>query len=1471
MKNTILRRLAVFALTLFMIVPSVTASVAGTNPAGDASASEEDVYAVPLNLFLGGSLQSQGASTDMRQLYTDKQVWNSATRVQFNDYAMVTEKPDGTYRVKLQFYSYSAVDAIQIVDPAQVEAVKQTYPYFCEMPMGTYNLSGEALLAACGTGLASSDANGYYLQGQDVEISQGNAYDTAMEFGYVSFDVPNLDQMLLMKTYSTAANLEYNHVFGHFQKEQAVRIPRLTKEGEYPFGFYTSNFASSTASHSRNNSTSNARLYTMLDKENGVIAAQVGNGGGISLTADVFKQQFESQILLGIQRPTSRNGILEATTLAHILDENYNAVYSAVELSENRVFSYNCDNSYEDLVFGKPFWFTHNTQARIDAGSAGYNSYFFLHLLPLDDVEYEEEIFDPLSSNGLTLIPGTGGVSDDAVLSALEYKNSTATTLDKSTFESYAALAADDSHYKAYHVSFANGDGAVEPTGGAKLVFSVPDGWGTNLSQIKVLSKNLVNNPTVSYTDHTIAVTISSSQKLNADFLFVDAAKGINPLTAIAEDGVYKVSIAYYHGSQSGPSMANGYMNNYAYLERKDGVYNLYMNLVKDGATYGSVNSLAAYGNGHGNGQAPIPSEVLEYWTDSAGNLGSEPFSVRRAVIELKSPESYNGYAFWVQFYIPGMASIEGISGYQDARLLILNTEKIESGINPLAGYDKSVISVGIADANRLLPELEASAAGVLSAAIAEAHTAYGAEPATDESILSARNALAAAVAVAEATLEPEESEEPTVDTTALTTAIAEAKNIVSDGYVAGSYEALTAAITAAEAALLSDGLTETQIAAQIAALKAVEAALVSEDDTATESFTVPLYDKTSLWNFTTPSQPSMSHAAVDHSKSYLMVEDEKAKVHLFFGSVSVGNMQGYLRSFAKVASISPDSEFELIPATVHSYHEYTDEFNENEGWFYPYEVSIEVTPYQEITDVYVNVPVMGVAANQPAILKINWDGVSLTGETPDFSALQTALSNATAVDSSDYTSESYAALTASKAAGEALIVLDGATQTMANARTAAITAAIAALIPATGDNTPEPEQGNGTVDIVNAAVTNNTATVTLMTSEVQTALNNTNANVFTVNVAAGDDFNALAVTLPAEAAAIVKNAGLPLTVTGEAGRVTLSAATVAQVTAGTDDLTILIGAAGAGALNAAQEATVGESAVYDLGIRNGNAFVTDNFNGTVTVSLPYAYPASVTVPADYDLKVYYLDDNGTGAYISDATYANGFATFIAPHFSLYYIAAEAKNGTGTPGEDPAGSVTLGLKGASSVKAGTDVVYEVTVANTTNLGNLTFNVRTTDGLTFKSAAASNGVNLYSDANSSAVTLGFFESGLTSTGETAVLRLTFTANASGSASVTLTDIGASGIVIGENGSPESHWYDVSGTYTFGVTVKDDLIFDVNGDDKEDMLDLTLAQYYYQLTSASPLWDARADKVDQNSDGLIDLGDLIKIYIAVKAAS
>lgn len=86
-----------------------------------------------------------------------------------------------------------------------------------------------------------------------------------------------------------------------------------------------------------------------------------------------------------------------------------------------------------------------------------------------------------------------------------------------------------------------------------------------------------------------------------------------------------------------------------------------------------------------------------------------------------------------------------------------------------------------------------------------------------------------------------------------------------------------------------------------------------------------------------------------------------------------------------------------------------------------------------------------------------------------------------------------------------------------------------------------------------------------------------------------------------------------------------------------------------------------------------------------------------------------------------------------------------------------------------------------------------------------------------------------------------------------------DVKAAG-VIGEDESA------MNGTATINTASADVFVpgYDVNGDGTVDILDITEAQRYYQITSADEIWNEKAKVMDVNGDNKVDIQDYIDIF-------
>ncbi|MDR1322020.1 MAG: cell wall-binding repeat-containing protein [Gracilibacteraceae bacterium] len=559
------------------------------------------------------------------------------------------------------------------------------------------------------------------------------------------------------------------------------------------------------------------------------------------------------------------------------------------------------------------------------------------------------------------------------------------------------------------------------------------------------------------------------------------------------------------------------------------------------------------------------------------------------------------------------------------------------------------------------------------------------------------KEAVAAALAEAEAA-------RPAADEAALEAAVAAAEAIEGTGYIASSYTALTAAVEAAKAALLAGGLSAEQITAQIAALEAAQTALAAEDDLLVGLIDgeYSLANKTELWHYT-QNQYSMGNNAIDHAQSKLVVENGKVELRLIFQPLTFLGQQGSLKEFSKMENVVKDDggilvTYKLVPAEVYSHYDTKDSFNTGEDWLYPKELGIEVTPGVEWTDVYVNVPIMGASANQPARLWIDWSGIDLDGEAPDASALDAAITAAgnVSANASAYSPESYAALLAGVRAGQTLKTLEGVTQTMIDTRTAAILAAIEALLPAVAPPQP-PDEAPTSVpievapkDIITGDNGAPAAAVTVdedfVTDAVQEAVGN-NTTTLEISVNLPDTLpegvtavDAVYVALPPAALDVLleelekeDSALETITITSPVGSISFDRETLgtarAQAGAGKDVNVVISKPAQAqeqAELDALPESAKGAQ-VFDLSVYYVEGDTKEqirNFGGNLTISLPYALPDSID-PARVTITVWYDSEPMPGAvdYNSDTSRV----TFYTNHLSYYAVGYVEKAVTPDP------------------------------------------------------------------------------------------------------------------------------------------------------------------------------------------------------------
>lgn len=1271
---------------------------------------EEGVYSVPVN-FYASTVVGSGTF----DIYSKRGLGSGDQVIQFNKRALVKPVGDG-YEVTMLYNSQGVYDMIQIVEPDKLDDVaallnpSSAYTDFRYMPMGDFNcpdyIKNDKLPGGGSGKNAIPNEAAYILESfndyyrKDVEISTASE---ALKTGYLKFTVPNLTAPVLIKAYSRILSqslmlpsIQPNGLICFFDPNMAIKLPDslVPDPGVSEMGFaWTNTKAQNNPNSIGSMDIPNMVQNTTIDILDGAASVHVTQDGKVEASFTLKKDDPVVRISRVDVRTFDFNAANTVKT-NYWVDAYGHSTYEDIPITDG-TFTL----TYDDLAFGIPLRVL--TQSRYDANPS--NPVYQFGWLRLDPAAVTEE---EQTDHGVTLSYMSNAIPGNSVFAAPKYTafdDLRQEYITKDRFDGYTAFAKvgeDGAHYSFFSVSLTSGGLTVAPQENVTLRFPVPAGWDIDRVTLyrfgDLSSYNL--NFDVDRDGRTISVTTKKEKEINADYFLLEKGRPDDLSQVITEDGIYSATVFSKNANMDDVSMsASVIKDGVGYVEVKGGEKTLYLSIQRTGIgdIAGWLRRAFAFDNGHNQTEA----EYLEYHTTEDGSLDVNGYAEyfddftypKRIALPLIEADQ-NGY-YRIGFNIPVMDTLSGQpwgDGYRisaEALLMIHNVQKID-GENPFSVYDKTVIRAKLDTANRLKSTLDGDALSALTAAIEAAQSVYEADSPSSDTIKAARDALADAIELAKQA--PEEEPEPG-DALADAISAAEALLTGGEGYEPASYAALQKAVTAARAAR---GLTEAQTAAQIAALEAAAAALVSESDLTSEleDREYSLAGKTRLWNYT-QNQASMGDGAIDHSLSKLMVTENgtKAEIRLFFGPLTISpSMTGYLKSISKLVNPVVNQgvleSYDLIPATVYSWHDVKDIYNQNEDWKYPHELGFEVTIGEEYTNVLVNVPIMDElgAGNQPARLKIDWGGFAL-GDPVDTSALETTITRGNAITADGYTAKSYAALTAGVAAGEALLNLTGATQAMVDSRAAALDALIAALLeddgrPTVIETVPVVLQPDVTGGKATAAADSGSMSTAL--GQARTALENAGAEgtdvaeikVVAKAAAGGSGITESEVSIPAAAIGdIASNGNIVLTIESDAAVITLDHKALEKITADAgDETTIKITASkvDAGELTEQQQSVVGNSPVFALKIKAGENAIGSFGEGAATVSLPYTpKPGEDTSKLD----VYYLDESGGITRMENVTYGNGFITFTTPHFSIFFISGEAEQPGGGDPTNPGG------------------------------------------------------------------------------------------------------------------------------------------------------------------------------------------------------
>jgi hypothetical protein len=1165
--------------------------------------SEDRTYAVPLSISVTGYC------------------------IQFNEYAMVT-KHENSFRVKLQYFSHSIADAIQVVKPESV-ADAIAFP-FANLKMGTFNLPNKAFAAATypSNSWAAPEYDSWYLPQSQVIIEQRERTKD-MDIGYISFDLPDLDNKLLLKVLSAASGQAPKSYTVTFNLTNAIEMPTHIKSGGFSLSFKVTNVlsnASSTDMGGRNSTIDVNRLNAALLTTSSAAVKISEDSMDIALPIVTTSSSLSANLMVAAEKPTKRSlkNIGEGRSYT---SENWHIDgYESLTVdTDNEIFSYQSGLNYEDWIFGQQIKFHINTQSRINKGTRPYYPMGIVHLLPTSAIVGGQDDGIPTGADTGVLVPtalkpwndNQADFTDNGIelrldavqgetgltFSSTDCKNhdemAWATDVE---FDYYTSEALSSEEYLAYAVSFVDSNAnRVEPTN-ATLSFPIPEDWDLTKTKLNFLRSSESQYAVTDmkwcfdYENRRIIMPINTyyDYKLNADFIFVHQATPINPTVQITEDGVYKVRLTAMHVVQNQLSMSHNAIGKTGYIEKDSNGVTLYLAFgAVDGSSEGMpgisglTRNMYVYNGNRDN--PPIQTEHLAYAANDDGSLNTDDYATqynlvypKRVSVHLNAPDTGNTY--YVRFDIPAMDDLSGTpgdySGSRDARLFIFNPEKVTS--NPFAGYDKSIIRAKIDEAQRLVATLNSAADGArieeLAAAILTAKVAYNDANLSSKQIKEARDALAAVVGTTGGGTSGEGTPEPD-----------------------------------------------------------------DQDDAALAPGDYPTDIK--LWNFS-GNYASMGNAALAHDQSFVRVKDGgTAEAHLFFKALTFTGLTGHLEKLSLVTNIQRDdnivTKYDKTPATVVSNYtgtaDATDEFGPINTAAYPREVSIPVEIGKTYTTVEVFVPVMekavGGAGTQLARLQIDWSalGIEENPESPPATEAPIASKPPVAQESVSVTTE----IKENTASGGGKIA----------------------------ESTVTVEQANAIASNASSVVTGAKATAAAKIAAGETVVAEIKIEIAAeqkaaaVETAKSNNVTETIVNVPKTAiAAIVAestkedNANVELVLTVESvlasglAEVTLDAATLAQAVsaAGTaETVTISVAADATATLTQTQKSVVPAGKVpLSVTITAGAVPITD-LASDIAITIPYVK----TSGTDKKVVVYYVAADGSTTK-HDASYENGRVTF---------------------------------------------------------------------------------------------------------------------------------------------------------------------------------------------------------------------------------
>jgi uncharacterized protein with FMN-binding domain len=1442
-----LRRVTAALLAALLLLPPGSAALAaGPGESAAVGALPAGSYSVPIEFYREHYLTALGNSPS----------------VQYEDRALVKSDGGGRYEVTLRYNSHSVVDAIQVFRPdkmAEADALLAEMGKTSRnnLPAGTFGLPEETAAALEERGLASGDYDEYYIQGTERRGGAAGSLDEAMDIGYFTFAVAASDfSELWVKScsivfhdnrYSTDEILvEYSMMF---RPDLAAALPdSLTLEAG----------ASADLAWAWTN--------TMSVKPSNVHSSWTRGGsrdlleGGVSVAADGegrLKATFTLKADAGVTavaRATQR--AIPATLKRYYLNEGSGTAWEPVDITDG---TFTLD--YESLAFGVylQIW---------SADSATNAFYGWLRLEPAAATLKEKG-----SEAGVKLVYASSAMPDSYVFAASKHRSYDETLegrIREDKFLGAMARAGNDADAGFYSVSLL--DAAGNPAqGNVTLRFPIPADWDADKLWVERWTDINNTSPNLGFTvaddgdgNRTVDVGTGGVKGLNALY-FVGEQPDSADLAALAP-GLYRASVALMHYSEKKLSMGSSGIVNEAYVEVKAG---------QDPVIYLEGHYVSTSGNLQGYlsniYQGGEEAAYLGHFTDEeiiANDLENgvsfalhEYYQIeypKRMALALRAPAAdgspYPG-AYAVEIKIPLMAAI-GSGGTQNAYLIITSAEA--AGENPLAGYDRTVLTAAIDAAGRLLASARVKtdeARALLASALEEAGATLGALTAErSDAYKSAADRLYSQMGAALGGAVPGPGPSALYK--------AGTYSGVGQGYAGNGDAGVEVFVTVDENSILRIEAGAHRQTATLFAKAFTEGGIGVNSEQAVASVPAQILANQSVIDVDAVSGATLSSRGVEEAVAAALVkanaalqEEEgppaasKAALDAAIAAAEALDGEGYtagswaalLGALAAAKAVSGDDE-----------------------------------AAQASVDGALNALNAALAA---------LEGRPAGPQGADTAALEAAVAAAKGIAEGGWAAGSYEALAAATAAAEALLAGDPSESQVA-ARLAALEAETAALAP---EDALAAGPADGTYSLAGRTYMQNYSTGGASMSE-----------------AAVDHSQSYLEVKGGKARAHLFFGPVTIGVAGFTGYLK-NFYRIVEGPGGFPDDYALAEATYHSYHDVVDEFNEGAEWSYprevSIEVAPGEAYTKAYVN---VPAMGAAAEQAVLLKIDWDgLDLSGLDADGLDAALAEAAAAGltdctaesraALAASVAAGNALISlegatqamfdsraaaiaaaIEALVPLGQGVGPEDPeepGGGVAVSLHGPAKARAGGDAVYHLSVSGAERLSILEFTFDSA-GLTLGGVEAAEGFAvLSSTGNSVCLMAANGQGGFTAAGGATVAALTFKAGAAGAAAVTIGAVEAwSYASAGSSDSDETRVALAQAsvrTEIEGAAQYDRA--DVNEDGAVNLGDLSTAAWYYRLTDSSPLWDGRAAKADRNGDGLIDLGDLIEVYGAVKAAA